>query len=65
MLPLLPMDWDDRAQLHIFPQELDRNDFHNVSLLLKCIQLYFKSDLQQGMSLFIEQGLVEKMSITP
>ncbi|XP_048796612.1 synaptonemal complex protein 2-like isoform X2 [Lagopus muta] len=42
-------------------RELDRNDFHNVSLLLKCIQLYFKSDLQQGTSLFIEQGLVEKM----
>ncbi|XP_031408608.1 synaptonemal complex protein 2-like isoform X2 [Meleagris gallopavo] len=42
-------------------RELDKNDFHNVSLLLKCIQLYFKSDLQQGTSLFIEQGLVEKM----
>ncbi|XP_021244075.1 synaptonemal complex protein 2-like isoform X4 [Numida meleagris] len=42
-------------------RELDRNDFHNVSLLLKCIQLYFKSDLEQGTSLFIEQGLVEKM----
>ncbi|XP_072185324.1 synaptonemal complex protein 2-like isoform X2 [Excalfactoria chinensis] len=42
-------------------RELDRNDFHNVSLLLKCIQLYFKSDLQQGTSLFVEQGLVEKM----
>ncbi|XP_015710087.1 synaptonemal complex protein 2-like isoform X3 [Coturnix japonica] len=42
-------------------RELDRNDFHNVSLLLKCMQLYFKSDLQQGTSLFVEQGLIEKM----
>ncbi|KAM6444437.1 synaptonemal complex protein 2-like [Rhynochetos jubatus] len=39
-------------------QELDRNEFQNVSLLLKCIQLYFKSDLQEETSLFIEQGLV-------
>ncbi|KAM7122034.1 synaptonemal complex protein 2-like [Ciconia maguari] len=42
-------------------KELDKNEFQNVSLLLKCIQLYFKSDLQEGTSLFIEQRLVEKM----
>ncbi|XP_047928097.2 synaptonemal complex protein 2-like isoform X3 [Anser cygnoides] len=42
-------------------KELDKNEFHNVSLLLKCVQLYLKSDLQQGMSLFIEQGLVDKL----
>ncbi|XP_061202214.1 synaptonemal complex protein 2-like [Neopsephotus bourkii] len=29
--------------------------------MLKCIQLYFKSDLQDRTRLFIEQGLVEKL----
>ncbi|NXD76105.1 SYC2L protein, partial [Halcyon senegalensis] len=46
------------TQCSVFLQELDRNEFQNVSLLLKCIQLYFKSDLQEGTSLFVEQGLV-------
>lgn len=59
--------WHQASQVwhYVFLQELDKNEFHNVSLLLKCVQLYLKSDLQQGMSLLIEQGLVDKMSIMP
>ncbi|KAM9023134.1 synaptonemal complex protein 2-like [Ara ararauna] len=47
----------------ILRKELDKNEFQNISLMLKCIQLYFKSDLQDRTSWFVEQGLVEKMSI--
>ncbi|XP_072780368.1 synaptonemal complex protein 2-like [Taeniopygia guttata] len=42
-------------------KELDKNEFKNVSLLLKCIQLYLKSDLGKQKSLLMEQGLVVKM----
>ncbi|KAM4684561.1 synaptonemal complex protein 2-like [Amazona ochrocephala] len=45
----------------ILRKELDKNEFQNISLMLKCIQLYFKSDLQDRTSWFIEQGLVEKI----
>ncbi|KAM9575395.1 synaptonemal complex protein 2-like [Guaruba guarouba] len=47
----------------ILRKELDKNEFQNISLMLKCIQLYFKSDLRDRTSWFVEQGLVEKMSI--
>ncbi|XP_065523432.1 synaptonemal complex protein 2-like isoform X2 [Lathamus discolor] len=45
----------------ILRKELDKNGFQNVSLMLKCIQLSFKSDFQDRKNLFIEQGLVEKL----
>ncbi|XP_019398768.1 PREDICTED: synaptonemal complex protein 2-like [Crocodylus porosus] len=45
----------------VLKKELDRNEFQNVSVLLKCIQLYFKSDPQEGASLLIQQGLIPKM----
>ncbi|XP_073422771.1 synaptonemal complex protein 2-like isoform X2 [Dendrobates tinctorius] len=41
-------------------KELDRNDFQNVSLVMKCIQHFCKSECHDGSSL-IKQGLVSKM----
>ncbi|OPJ76616.1 synaptonemal complex protein 2-like [Patagioenas fasciata monilis] len=60
----LPQKYSESLLSHLdkaLRKELDKNEFQNVSLLLKCIQLYFKSDLQEGTSLFVEQGLVEKL----
>ncbi|KAM4688966.1 synaptonemal complex protein 2-like [Discoglossus pictus] len=41
-------------------KELDRNEFKHVSLLMKCIQYFCKTEYQEGSSL-IQQGLVSKM----
>ncbi|XP_048364066.1 synaptonemal complex protein 2-like isoform X2 [Sphaerodactylus townsendi] len=45
----------------VLKKELDKNEFSNVSLLLKCIQLYCRSDPQEGVNLLLQQGLIPKM----
>ncbi|KAM6455200.1 synaptonemal complex protein 2-like isoform 2-T3 [Liasis olivaceus] len=45
----------------VLKKELDKNEFSNVSLLLKCIQLYCRSDPQEGINLLLQQGLISKM----
>ncbi|XP_066480553.1 synaptonemal complex protein 2-like [Tiliqua scincoides] len=46
----------------VLKKELDKNEFANVSLLLKCIQLYCRSDPQESVDLLLQQGLIPKIS---
>ncbi|XP_033861259.3 synaptonemal complex protein 2-like isoform X2 [Acipenser ruthenus] len=41
--------------------ELDKNDFRNVALLLKGIQCFCMNEFKSALSLFIQQGLVLKL----
>ncbi|KAJ6664526.1 hypothetical protein lerEdw1_007183 [Lerista edwardsae] len=45
----------------VLKKELDKNEFANVSLLLKCIQLYCRSDPQESVDLLLQHGLIPKI----
>nr|XP_034981403.1 synaptonemal complex protein 2-like [Zootoca vivipara] len=45
----------------VLKKELDKNEFTNVSLLLKCIQQYCRSDPRDGVNLLLQEGLIAKM----
>ncbi|XP_072416868.1 synaptonemal complex protein 2-like [Chiloscyllium punctatum] len=44
-------------------KEMDKNQFTNVSLLLKALQRFCKEDMEDGLSCLIKHGLIQKISI--
>uniref|UniRef100_A0A8C5L3Q7 Synaptonemal complex protein 2-like n=1 Tax=Jaculus jaculus TaxID=51337 RepID=A0A8C5L3Q7_JACJA len=42
-------------------QELDGSRFQNVSVLLRCVQIFFEDDLEEEEPLLIQQGLIQKI----
>ncbi|KAJ7338526.1 hypothetical protein JRQ81_012428 [Phrynocephalus forsythii] len=64
----MPQDEENEEREDGMPErteyyELDKNEFSNVSLLLKCIQLYSRSDPQEGVHQLLQQGLIPKISM--
>ncbi|KAK6484876.1 synaptonemal complex protein 2-like [Huso huso] len=67
IVEVLQEEWSSKTILNrldkLANKELDKNDFRNVALLLKGIQCFCMNEFKSALSLFIQQGLVLKISI--